>query len=237
VGERLRVANSTASFTWARVGNSLNDIYVGVRDTGEAQIASNGAQPLMLWTNGAERMRIDASGNVLVGTTTPLAAYRFQVAAGANSGGLFQTTVAGSFGATAWSTATAGDNLFFGMFTEGAATQRGSIDYNRAGGLVRYNTTSDYRAKDILGPVQDPGATIDALKVYEGRMKGATQSRPMLIAHEAQERAPYAVSGEKDAVNEDGTPKLQQMDVSALVPLMIAEIQALRARVAALEAA
>jgi hypothetical protein len=59
----------------------------------------------------------------------------------------------------------------------------------------------------------------------------------MLIAHEAQERAPYAVSGEKDAVNEDGTPKLQQMDVSALVPLMIAEIQALRARVAALEAA
>jgi hypothetical protein len=67
LGERLRVANSTASFTWARVGNSLNDIYVGVRDTGDAQIASTGAQPLMLWTNGAERMRIDASGRVGVG--------------------------------------------------------------------------------------------------------------------------------------------------------------------------
>ena len=134
-----------------------------------------------------------------------------------------------------WNAATTGDNAFSKFFTEAAATQRGSIDYNRAGGLTRYNTTSDYRAKDIIGPVQDPGATIDALKVYEGVMKGATQSRPMLIAHEAQEHAPYAVSGVKDEVNEDGTPKFQQMDVSSLVPLLLAEIQSLRARVAALE--
>ncbi len=35
---------------------------------------------------------------------------------------------------------------------------------------------------------------------------------------------------------EDGAPKFQQMDVSSLVPLLIAEIQQLRARVAALEA-
>jgi hypothetical protein len=114
-------------------------------------------------------------------------------------------------------------------------TLRGGINYNRAAGLVAYNTTSDYRAKDILGPVQNSGATIDALKVYEGQMKGATQSRPMLMAHEAQEHAPYAVTGEKDAVNEDGTPNYQQMDVSALVPLLLAELQSLRARVAALE--
>jgi hypothetical protein len=114
-------------------------------------------------------------------------------------------------------------------------TFRGSIEYNRGTGLVAYNTTSDYRAKDILGPVANPGATIDALKVYEGQMKGATQSRPMLVAHEAQAVAPYSVTGEKDEVNEDGTPKFQQMDVSSLVPLLIAEIQSLRARVAALE--
>jgi len=67
-------------------------------------------------------------------------------------------------------------------------------------------------------------------------MKGATVERPMLIAHEAQAVTPYAVTGEKDAVNDDGTPKYQQMDVSSLVPLLIAEIQSLRARVAQLEA-
>ena len=198
---------------------------------------SGGVGPHIFQTGGTERARITSGGDLLVGTTTSLASYRFQVASGSNSGGIFQTTAAGSFGATAWNTATSGDNLFFGMFTEGIATQRGSIDYNRAGGLTRYNTTSDYRAKDILGPVQNPGATIDALKVYEGVMKGATQSRPMLVAHEAQAVAPYAVSGVKDEVNEDGSPKFQQMDVSSLVPLLLAEIQSLRARVAALESA
>ena len=92
------------------------------------------------------------------------------------------------------------------------------------------------RAKDVYGLLDDSGETIDALKVYRGKMHGATMERPMLIAHEAQEIAPYAVTGEKDAVNEDGTPKFQQMDTSSLVPLLIAEIQSLRSRVAALEA-
>jgi len=172
-----------------------------------------------------ERARITSGGDLLVGTT---------------SGQVSATVVAYRSSAAVacvgpWNAATSGDNLFVVFNTEATATQRGSIDYNRAGGLTRYNTTSDYRAKDIIGPVQNSGATIDALKVYEGVMKGATQSRPMLIAHEAQEHAPYAVSGVKDEVNEDGTPKFQQMDVSSLVPLLLAEIQSLRARVAALE--
>ena len=103
--------------------------------------------------------------------------------------------------------------------------------------MTRYNTTSDYRAKDVYGLLDDSGETIDALKVYRGKMHGATMERPMLIAHEAQEIAPYAVTGEKDAVNEDGDPVYQQMDTSSLVPLLIAEIQSLRTRVATLEAA
>jgi hypothetical protein len=59
----------------------------------------------------------------------------------------------------------------------------------------------------------------------------------MLIAHEAQAVAPYAVTGTKDAVDADGNPIYQQIDTSSLVPLLLAELQSLRARVAALEAA
>ena len=173
----------------------------------------------------SERARITSGGALVVGNTA--AAGSEVLCASLNS--------AGTAPFSSWNRATAGDNFFAGWFTEGTATIRGSIDYNRAGGLVRYNTTSDYRAKDIIGPLQNPGATIDALKVYEGQMKGATQSRPMLVAHEAQEHAPYAVTGEKDAVNEDGDPVYQQIDVSSLVPLLLAEIQSLRARVASLE--
>ena len=182
---------------------------------------------LKLFTNNTERARITGGGDFVVGNTSAIGGAKMSV---------LQTGGATSPAHYAWNNATTGDNYFIGFGTEGSVTTRGSIDYNRAGGLVRYNTTSDYRAKDIIGPVQNPGATIDALKVYEGVMKGATQSRPMLIAHEAQAHAPYAVSGVKDEVNEDGTPKFQQMDVSSLVPLLLAEIQSLRARVAALEA-
>ena len=200
--------------------------------------ASGSADAAITFT---QAMTLDASGNLLVGTTSALigSARRgihvlapsgtFVAAVFANDGGNSAQTI------DVWNKATSGNNAFVSFGTEASYTERGLIDYNRAAGLTRYNTTSDYRAKDILGTVQNSGATIDALKVYEGQMKDATQSRPMLIAHEAQEYAPYAVSGVKDEVKKDGTPKYQQMDVSALVPLLLAELQSVRARLAALE--
>ena len=189
-------------------------------------------------TDIQEAARIDSIGRLLVGTATDLASgsHLFQVN-NATTGIVVKNGTAANDNYTCWNAVSSGDNTFIKFYTETSITNRGGITYNRAGGLVVYATTSDYRAKDISGPVQNPGAIIDALKVYEGKMKGATQSRPMLIAHEAQEHAPYIVTGEKDAVKEDGTPELQQMDVSALVPLLLAEIQSLRQRVATLESA
>lgn len=213
--------NANASQRQGYFAHNLGNLVIG-----NARTDSTYGQ-IIFAPRSTEAARIDSSGNLLVGTTAAIASD-------------VKLNVKNTTSATAtvgfWNASTAGDSVFVGFGTEATYTSRGSIDYNRAGGLVRYNTTSDYRAKDILGPVANPGATIDALKVYEGQMKGATQSRPMLVAHEAQEHAPYAVSGVKDEVNEDGTPKFQQMDVSSLVPLLLAEIQSLRARVAALEA-
>jgi hypothetical protein len=64
------------------------------------------------------------------------------------------------------------------------------------------------------------------------------------IAHELQEVVPDCVTGEKDAVNEDGSIKPQGIDTSFLVATLTAAIQelsakndALEARVAALEGA
>jgi hypothetical protein len=182
-----------------------------------------------------ERARITSGGALLVNATSTFAGDSILSAVGIRGIEVKNTGGSGQQTAIFWNNAASGDNLWVEFASETAVTIRGSITYNRGGGLVAYNTTSDYRAKDITGPIEDAGSTIDALKVYTGKMKDATVERPMLIAHEAQEVAPYAVTGEKDAVNEDGTPKYQQMDHSSLVPLLIAEIQSLRARVTALE--
>jgi hypothetical protein len=193
---------------------------------------------------GAEAMRIDASGNLLVATTSTLTANRrLQVDGGALIACVFKNSASANEVIDVWNSATSGNNVFVEWQTD-AGTARGSVSYNRAGGLVTYNTTSDYRAKDIAGAIFGASNTVLNLKPYMGTMKGATIERPMLIAHETQEIAPYAVVGEKDAVDNEGNPIYQQMDHSALVPLLTAalqealtSIQELTARITALEAA
>jgi hypothetical protein len=203
--------------------------------------ASNGGSAIRFLTQprvspfaAIERVRIDSSGNLLVGTTSAFDASYRGIQATNSSGGdcaVFKTTgVSGSL--VRWNSATSGDNDFIGFFTETSITQRGGISYNRAGGLVAYNVTSDYRAKDIFGAVVDSGAIIDSVPVYMGKMKDATLERPMFIAHETPA---YAHTGEKDAVDAEGKPVYQQMDASTLVPVLWAELQSVRARLAALE--
>jgi hypothetical protein len=180
-----------------------------------------------------------AAGNLLIGTSTAGAGLGYATKLAIDSG-IYDNTVfknaAGAGGACllTWNAQTSGNNLFQVFITEGGTgTARGTIKYDRAGGLVQYNTTSDYRAKDIYGPVTNSGEVIDSVPVYMGKMKDATLARPMFIAHETPV---YAHTGEKDAVKENGEPIYQEMDVSALVPVLWAEVKSLRARLAALEA-
>jgi hypothetical protein len=187
------------------------------------------------WATTDEKMRIDSSGNLLVNITsnnasTPIA--YFNSTGGSSDGIWVANTNTAASTLVVWNKATTGNNAFQSFGTEGTITTRGSISYNRAGGLTVYSTTSDYRAKDISGPVTNSGTLIDSIPVYMGKMKWASQERPMFIAHETPV---YAHTGDKDAIDADGNPVYQQMDASALIPVMWAEIQSLRKRLAALE--
>ena len=230
----IEVQGSTGGiFQTSASGNSVKARFYSTNIQGYAGTTSN--HPFAFLTNDIERVTIDTSGNLLVGATSGVVGgERLSISSGSQRGAVLKNSSSGSELIGCWNSATTGDNGFAIFWTEASPTQRGSITYNRAGGLTVYATTSDYRAKDIIGPVTNSGALIDSIPVYIGKMKWAEQERPMFIAHETPA---YAHTGEKDAVDADGKPVYQQMDASALIPVMWAEIQSLRKRLAALESA
>jgi hypothetical protein len=230
--------NNSSSSAWATSHYTTGDTGSGATDGlligslgQEAYIFNYENTSIVFGTNATQRMSLDNIGNLLVGTTSAGGA-KFRVNAGSEFGAYLSNTSAAADTLVLWNQATSGGNAFVGFYTETSIVQRGSITFNRGAGLVAYNTTSDYRAKDIISPVLNSGEVIDSVPVYMGKMKGATQERPMFIAHETPS---YAHTGEKDAVDKDGNPVYQQMDTSSLVPVLWAEIQSLRKRVAQLE--
>lgn len=213
----LQIRGAQAGFSGLEINDGATNI-LSVGSTGAATI-SNG----LAVTGGI-------TGTVVTG------GYAGTFESG-DSGGVFAKTTAGSaqVAVGVHNTATSGDNSFVGFGTEASYTSRGSITYNRAGGLVAYNTTSDYRSKTWSEDAIDMNI-LRGLRVVDGLMNGATIRRPMLIAHEAQTGVPWAVTGKKDAVNDKGEPIYQQLDHASLVPMVIAGWQNHEARIAKLEA-
>jgi hypothetical protein len=116
---------------------------------------------------------------------------------------------------------------------------------------VAYNTSSDYRLKYDLVPMAGGIAKVMALKSYTGKWIADGAPFQGFLAHELQAVIPDAVTGAKDAVDANGDPKYQGVDLSRVVPTLVAcaqeqqalitaqqaQIAALTARVEALEAA
>ncbi len=90
--------------------------------------------------------------------------------------------------------------------------------------------------KEAVQPLTGGLARINALKPSIYKWKSDGSSGEGFIAHELAEVVPLAVSGQKDAVNEDGSIKSQGIDMSRIVPVLVAAIKELTARVEALEA-
>ena len=180
---------------------------------------------------GGLAMRIDSSGNLLVGTTTANGALTVQ----SNSGSYTIYSTAhptNGYNMACRGTTTTGVAI---RFLNSSGGDVGSIDYT--GSATSYTTSSDYRLKEDVQPMTGASDRVLALNPVNFAWKADGSRTDGFIAHEVQEVAPYAVTGEKDG--ED----MQAMDHSKLVPLLTAALQealtkiaTLEARVAALEA-
>ena len=195
-------------------------------------------------TSGAERMRVTSGGDVIIGGTA--------LPAGSNDAWAFDRT--NSF-------------VRIGRSTTGTASQMrfynpngevGSI--STSGSATAYNTSSDYRLKENVVPMQDALQRITQLK--PSRFNFIADDSVVVdgfIAHEVQEVVPEAISGEKDAMREEeyevtpavldddgneitpavmdtrSVPEYQGIDQSKLVPLLVGAVQELTARLEALE--
>ncbi len=119
-------------------------------------------------------------------------------------------------------------------FYNGTTTATGSIGVTAS--ATSYNTSSDYRLKENVIPLTGAMDRLNALKPSKFNfIIEPDKTVDGFIAHEVSEVVPEAVIGEKDAVNEDGSPDYQGIDQSKLVPLVVAAVQELAQKVKTLE--
>jgi hypothetical protein len=198
--------------------------------SGRVDLNNLAGDALSFSTGSSERARIDSSGNLLVGTTN-VAPGSGNVVGVAVSGSGYVSASRDSVAAEFNRIASDGDSLVFRR----AGTQVGSISVTTL--LTAYNTTSDYRLKTVIGPVANAGQRIDALQPVEYTWNADGSRTRGFLAHQFQEVYAGSVSGTKDAVDADGNPVYQSMQASTseVIADLVAEIQSLRARVAALE--
>jgi hypothetical protein len=184
-------------------------------------VSDNGSAALRFYSYnaGAERMRIDSSGNLLVGTTS----------ATPNPGVAFYPN--GSL-CTGNSNGTTG--FEFAAFRRNAA-QIGSITQNGTA-AVAFNTISDYRLKNTIAPMTGALAKVALLKPCTYKWNADGSDGQGFIAHELQEVVEGCVTGEKDAVDAEGNPVHQGIDTSFLVATLTAAIQEQQALITQLQA-
>ena len=217
-GTTIALANSTST----TAGSGRVEI-AGLRDT-----ASGSSFVIRTADSGGtiqNRMKINESGTVLLGTTST-----------SSFDGGFRAVPTGSGNSMQVIISNTGGGL---PFLLNRSDDGNIIDFRRAGTNVgaisvtttntAYNTSSDYRLKENITPMTSALAKVTQLKPCTYTWKANGSSGQGFIAHELQAVIPDSVTGVKDAVDAEGSPVYQGVDTSYLVATLTAAIQELKA--------
>ena len=176
----------------------------------------------------SEDMRLDASGNLLVGKTLN----------SATDDGLSllpsgRVNIVNNNGGSA---------VIVQSFYNDSASAAGYISIT--GTATSYNTSSDQRLKENVVSLDGAVDRIKQLSVHRFNfIADPNITVDGFLAHEVAEVVPEAITGTKDEVDDEGNPVYQGIDQSKLVPLLTAALQEaltkiddLETRLSALEA-
>lgn len=217
---RISVLRTGSTGCQAQVGSQGNAAF----------LAATGSHPLIFYTNGNDVGRLDSGGSFMLGMSSAL-----DLTTGSTDGMSFSRSTnvlaVSRDGGLPFALRRRNSDGSIAQFYRGT-TAVGSISVTTT--ATAYNTSSDYRLKAEITDIDptEAGAFIDALRPRKGKWKADGSLFLGFIAHEFAEVCPQAVTGIKDG------PEMQSMQAShsAVMANIIAELQALRARVAALEA-
>ena len=174
--------------------------------------------------DGNPRLWIDTTPTVFIGDTQNWAGDRLAITGRVVSSQSYSMAIRGG----------ESTNNAMRIFYTGTGNQVGGITFTSS--ATAFNTSSDYRLKENV--VELTGATERLKQLNPSRFNfiaDADTAVDGFIAHEVQSIVPEAITGTHNEVDDEGNPVYQGIDQSKLVPLLVATIQELEARITALE--
>jgi hypothetical protein len=181
--------------------------------------------------NPQEKMRLDANGRLLVGTTNTNPYGNSVTGTVIEGNGIFNTSANNNYAGAFNRMNSDGQLILFGR--NGSTV--GSIAVTPQS--TSYHTSSDYRLKKNVTAVTDGIARLQQLKpIRFNFISDPSKIFDGFFAHEVQTIVPEAIFGEKDAVDDDNNPIYQGIDQSKLVPLLTAALQEAVTKIESLEA-
>jgi len=178
---------------------------------------------MTFYTSGSERMRINSTGDVLIGTTNTDPTFN-------RSDGICLSAQDAIFcrGGAAWDlgrNSTSGTHIAF--YTDNGSARVSAGNISSSGSTTSFNTTSDGRLKDITGEARGL-EVINELNPVSYNWKADGKADEGFIAQEVQEIVPNAVSQ-----NEEN--EMYQMDYSKLVVHLVKGMKEQQAQIEALQ--
>lgn len=187
------------------------------------------ASPATGYVTKSRSLNMDSSGNLLINTNTPLG--KVTAYAPGTDVALSGVTTNAAYSCIELRNRDAsGNNLFTTFYTEGGDTSRGTIDFNRAGVAVRYNTTSDGRLKVKNGPARyDPQWIHNvAASIFDVTWKETGYRVDTFVAQDLYQVEPDAVKVGDDAPEIGEGSSIWGVDQSKLIAKLILEVESIR---------